>query len=173
MKKTNLFLILLFPVLIIVARLSPHLPNFIPVVAVALSVGVYVGKKWAIILPIAALLISDFFVGFYELPVMLAVYGSFVLIGIFSWWLRKNKTVLNVFSIVLLSSISFFIITNLAVWFFSAWYTKDLSGLIYCFQMAIPFFRYSLAGNLFYATILFGSFELAKMLIKEKQLKTI
>lgn len=173
MKKTNLLLILFLPILIIITRLLPHLPNFTPVTAVAILAGVYIGKKWAVILPVLALLISDLFLGFYELPIMLAVYSSFAIIGIFSWWLRKNKTITNTISITLLSSVFFFLITNLAVWFFSAWYTKDLFGLLYCFEMAIPFFKYSLAGNLFYVTILFGSFEFTKNIIKQKQFNTV
>lgn len=167
MNRKNICLILCPIVLIIVARLLPHLPNFVPVTAVALMAGVYLGKRWALILPLTGLLISDFFVGFYEWRLMLSVYGSFAIIGLFSWWLRKHKNVPNVLTASLSASLFFFFITNFAVWAFSAWYTKDLAGLLYCFQLAIPFFRYTLAGDLFYVVVLFGSLELVKMFVKE------
>lgn len=169
MNKKSLLLLLFFPLFIIITRLMPHLPNFVPVTAIALVVGVYIGKKWAIILPLLGLLISDIIIGLYELPLMITIYASFALIGIFSWWLRKNKNAVNVISASLLCSVFFFIITNLAVWAFSNWYTKDLFGLLYCFELAIPFFRYTLLGDLFYVTVLFGSFELVRLIIKQKQ----
>jgi hypothetical protein len=36
------------------------------------------------------------------------------------------------------------------------------SGLLLCYEMAIPFFGYSLAGDAFYATALFGMLALAE-----------
>lgn len=150
----------------------PHLPNFTPVIAVALMAGIYLGKKWAIILPLAGLLISDFFVGFYGSPLMLTVYGSFAVIGIFSWWLRKNKNLFNVFMASLSASLFFFITTNLAVWVFSPWYSKDLSGLVNCFGLAIPFFRHAVAGNLFYVMGLFCILESIDIL-RQRQLATV
>ena len=153
-----------------VARLIPHLPNFAPITALALMAGVYFGKKWALILPLAGLLVSDFFVGFYGLSLMLVVYGSFAVIGFFSWWLRKNKTTANVFAVTLLASVFFFLTTNLAVWAFSPWYSKNLAGLLYCFELAIPFFRNALIGNLAYVGVLFGGMELTNVLIRRRQL---
>ncbi len=168
--KKNWILLLAFPILIIATRLLPHLPNVAPVTAVALAAGVYLGKKWALILPLIALFISDIFVGFYEWPLMLAVYGSFAVIGTLSWWLKKNKNVVNVAAASLYASVFFFLTTNLAVWAFSPWYSQDLAGLIYCFQLALPFFRYTLLGDLFYVSVIFGAFELVRLMIKQRRL---
>ena len=170
MLNKKFFLLFLLVVFVVALRLVPHLPNFTPVIAVALMAGIYLGKKWAIILPLAGLLISDFFVGLYELPLMLIVYGSFAIIGLFSWWLRKNKNLFNVFVASLLASLFFFITTNLAVWAFTPWYSKDLAGLVYCFQLAVPFFRHAVAGDLFYVVALFCVLELIDVSIKQKQL---
>lgn len=169
-KNKKVFLIFFSVVFVVVARLIPHLPNFAPITALVLMAGVYFGKKWAFILPLAGLLVSDFFVGFYGLPLMLVVYGSFAVIGFFSWWLRKNKTAINVLAVTLLASVFFFLTTNLAVWTFSTWYPKNLAGLLYCFELAIPFFRNALIGNLAYVGALFGGIELASMLIRRRQL---
>jgi len=175
------YLLLLFcPLLIIATRLIPHLPNVVPVTAIALTAGVYLGKKWALVLPLLGLIISDLVIGFYNWQLMMAVYGSFVLIGLISWWLRKNKTTINVITASLLSSTLFFIITNLAVWTFSSWYPKTLTGLLYCFELALPFFRYTLAGDLLYVTLLFASFEflhnpnlIKKLTFRPKQIMPI
>lgn len=169
-KNKKIFLIFFSVVFVVIARLIPHLPNFAPITALALMAGVYFGKKWALILPLAGLLVSDFFVGFYGLPLMLVVYGSFAVIGLFSWWLRKRKNIVNVLITTLSASLFFFLTTNLAVWAFSPWYSKDLAGLLYCFELAVPFFRNTLVGNLSYVMVLFGLLELASVSIRRKQL---
>jgi hypothetical protein len=38
-----------------------------------------------------------------------------------------------------------------------------MAGLIACYVAAIPFFHYTLLGDLFFVGALFGLFELAKM----------
>lgn len=169
MKKNKILLILCLLGLAVATRLIHHLPNFTSVTAIALIAGMYLGKKWAVLLPILGLLISDIFLGFYEWPLMLVVYGSFALIGIFSWWLKKQPGFVNLAATSLWSSIFFFFTTNLAVWIFSSWYPKTLAGLINCFTLALPFFRNALLGDLFYASILFGSIVLVKILVNKYQ----
>ncbi|MBT4121398.1 hypothetical protein HOE31_00385, partial [bacterium] len=60
-------------------------------------------------------------------------------------------------------SILFFLATNFAVWFFSPWYSHDLNGLLMTFTLAIPFFKNSLMGNVFFTSVLFGGFEIVKI----------
>lgn len=137
------------------------IPNFAPVAAIALFGGVYLKKRWALILPLAALVISDYFIGYYSWPVMASVYGSFALIGIIGLLVRKNKTVLTVFGGALGGSILFYIVTNFAVWAATPMYAKTLAGLGQCYVMAIPFFRSTLFGDIFFTGVLFGSYEIA------------
>jgi hypothetical protein len=40
-------------------------------------------------------------------------------------------------------------------------YEHTWAGLIQCYAMAIPFFRYTLCGDLFFAVTLFGSYAVA------------
>src|ERR1035437_671167 len=56
----------------------------------------------------------------------------------------------------LLASISFFLVSNFAVW--AAWqmYPKTLAGLGMCYVAALPFFRNSLAAELGFSLILCG-----------------
>ena len=58
------------------SRLLPHPLNFAPITALALFGAVYLDKKHAFIVPVAAVLISDYFLGFY--PGMVWVYASFI-----------------------------------------------------------------------------------------------
>jgi hypothetical protein len=59
----------------------------------------------------------------------------------------------------------FFAITNFGMWLFSGFYPRTVEGLETCFVAAIPFFQNTLAGDLFYATLLFGGFRIAELLV--------
>ncbi len=162
------FFILMFVSLGAVMRLVPHLPNFAPIAAIALFGGVYLGRKWAIILPLSALLISDLFIGIYTWQIMLSVYLSFALIGLIGIWVKKRKNFPVVLGATLSGSVLFFIVTNFAVWAFSTMYPLTLQGLSACYIAAIPFFRHTLLGDLFYVGLFFGSYELATLMLKKR-----
>lgn len=167
--KIELFIIALFFILMaVISRFLPHFPNFTPIAAIALFGGVYFSKKIALILPIAAMLVSDIFIGFYEPLIMLSVYGSFVLSVLLGFWLKKHKNWFTVLGSALACSLVFFVITNFAVWAFSPWYAKTLSGLSQCYLMAIPFFRNTLLGDLFYVSVFFGAYEIVEVWIKQR-----
>lgn len=152
----------------VLARLLPHPPNFAPIAALALFGGVYLDRRYAIILPLAAMFLADIFIGFDFLPITAAIYGSFILAGFIGIWLREHKNFVNVSAASLTASILFFIITNFAVWAFSPLYAKDFFGLVQSYTMAIPFFRNTLLGDLFYTGVFFGGFELVKSLASGK-----
>jgi hypothetical protein len=52
------------------------------------------------------------------------------------------------------------VITNFAVWAFGGLYPHSLTGLTECYFLAIPFFRNTLLGDLFYSGAFFGGYEL-------------
>jgi len=163
------FSIALFLILIGVSlRLLPHPPNFAPIAAIALFGGVYFSRKIAFILPITAMIISDMFIGYYEFSLMAFVYGSFLLTVILGFYLKKNKQWYTIGGSAILSAILFFLITNFAVWAFTPWYAKTISGLIQCYLMALPFFKNTLLGNLFYVTVFFGAYEIVEVWIRKK-----
>lgn len=155
MKK----IIYLVLVIIIAAftRLLPHPPNFSPIAAMALFGGVYFNKKYALIIPLVVLFISDLFLGFHStIPF---VYGSFLITGAIGLWLKNHQDYKLILAATLLSSVLFFIITNFGVWLVGNLYQKNITGLIQSYIMAIPFFRYTLVGDLFYTSIFFGSYK--------------
>ena len=156
---------LFFIIAAVILRLVPHLPNFAPIAAMALFGGTYLNKKFALIVPIAAMLVSDYFIGFYNHWVMISVYGSFIIIGLLGWWLKKNKSVANVIGVSLFGSIIFFLVTNFAVWVIPhSMYPHTWQGLISCYIMGLPFFRNTLMGDLFYVAIMFGLYEIVLLL---------
>ena len=97
MNKSN-FKNFISPLLVILVavlmRVLPHMPNFTPIAAMALFGGVYLSKKYAFFIPLAAMFVSDIFLGFH--PAMPYVYGSFILTGIIGLWLKNHRSAKNV-----------------------------------------------------------------------------
>lgn len=156
---------ILITVLILAAaalRISGILPyNLTPVAAIALFGGaMFTNRVMAFALPIGIMLLSDFIIGMHSF--MWAVYGSLALIVLIGHFIRSKPTMISALGGALAGSVLFFLITNAAVWFGSIHYTQDLSGLISSYIAGIPFFRGTLIGDLFFTTILFGSFKLAE-----------
>ncbi len=153
---------LISPLLIIVIavclRLLPHLPNVAPIGAMALFGGAYLNKKYALIIPLVAMFISDIFLGFHA--TMPFVYGSFLIIGLVGMWLKKRKSIQTIIGASLFSSFLFFVVTNFGVWIVGDLYPKTLSGFVKCYIYALPFFRNTIIGDLFYVGLFFASYEL-------------
>lgn len=144
------------------SRLIPHPANFTPIAAVAIFGGTYLGKKQAIIIPLLAMIVSDLFIGFDSGLMRLTVYGCFLISVFIGFWLKKHRTFGNIALGSLASSLMFFFITNFAVWAFSGMYTHTFFGLTQCYFLAIPFFRNTLLGDLFYTGVFFGGYELVR-----------
>src|SRR5438128_8384087 len=105
------------------SRLIPHPPNFSPIGAMALFGGAcFAQKRWAFILPIAALLLSDLALGLYRL--MPVVYGSFALIVCLGFCLRRHRKAVPIAGAALTSSVLFFVLTNFGVWALGSLYPK-------------------------------------------------
>lgn len=158
-KKIYTFLPYFLILLAIAIRFMPHLPNATPITAIALFGGVYLNRRLSIILPLTAMFLSDLLIGFYTLPIMLSVYGSFAIIGLSGWWLAKHKSFFNTMGTTVAGSTLFFLVTNWAVWQFGAWYPHTSSGLWASYIAGLPFWRNMLVGDLFYVGILFGVYE--------------
>jgi hypothetical protein len=147
-----------------VLRLVPHPPNFTPIGAMALFSGAYLGRKpLAFAAPLGALLLSDLVLGFYHGQA--TVYFSVALIVMLGMIALRSVSPLRVGAAAIASSILFFVITNFGMWLFSGIYSRTLAGLEACYVAAIPFFQNTVAGDLFYATLLFGGFKLAETLV--------
>ena len=172
-NRQNFFLMLILSAIIIIARLMPHAPNFSPVVAIILFSVVYTKHNKYILLPFIALLISDFFLGVYQLGIMLTVYGSLTIILLIGIYLKNHKTIVNTITASLGSGLIFFLTTNFAVWYFGDWYAANFSGLMLSYAMAIPFFKQTIISNVLYVGLFFGTYESIQLLHKKKQLQLV
>ena len=140
-------------------RLVPHPANFSPIDAMALFSGAHLGRRWlALAAPLGALLLSDLLLGFY--PGMLFQYAAVVLIVLLGSFALARIGVLRVAGAALASSALFFAVSNFGVWLVGGMYPHTLVGLAGCYVAAIPFFQNTVAGDLFYAGVLFGGFAL-------------
>lgn len=163
----------LFPVLVVLAavlmRFLPHPANVAPIAAMALFGGAYLNKKYAIFLPLVVMFASDLFLGFHK--TMPFVYGSFLIASIIGISLKNKVKIKPVLGASLLSSVIFYVVTNFGVWLTSGMYEMTFLGLIKCYVMAIPFFRNTLAGDLFYTVMMFGGYEVILRLNKKAEVK--
>ena len=149
-----------------VLRLVPHPPNFTPIGAMALFSGAYLRRRaLAFAAPLGALVLSDLVLGFYHGQA--TVYFSVALIVMIGMVALTRRSVLRVGAAAIASSVLFFLITNLGMWLFSGFYPRSWTGLEACYVAAIPFFQNTIAGDLFYATLLFGGFQVAELLIPQ------
>src|SRR5207302_2519287 len=95
-------------------RVIPHPPTFAPIGGLALFGGAALPGVWAFAVPLAALVLSDAVLGFYQGWIW--VYGSFALIVLIGTTLRRRRTALKVAGAALASSVVFFAVTNLGEW---------------------------------------------------------
>jgi hypothetical protein len=144
----------------IVGRLIPHLPNATPITAVSVAASRSLGYRWAVIIPLSAMIVSDLVIGLYDWRVLLSVYISIGLIGLLSASMATKSMSSHFFSVIG-SSLLFFIVTNFTVWLTSPWYEKSLSGLLYAYQLGLPFYRSMLIGDLLFTPIVLCAVHLA------------
>lgn len=151
--KKNLILTL-FVVFAILLRFIPHPPNFAPITALALFSGAYFSNKiLGGLLPILAMVLSDIYLGFS--PISTWVYLSVLLVSIYGSLYKAVK-----FNSIVISSLIFFLVSNFGVWLLG--YPNTVDGFILCYTLAIPFFGYSLLGDLFFSLVLKHSFNFVK-----------
>ena len=140
-------------------------PNFKPIAAIALFLGFYChDRRTAVLTVVAVMLISDWFFGFYSPILMLSVYSSIALACVLGYvmkgWLQQSESTVvragAVTGAVLVSSVIFYLVTNIAVALVSPWYPNSIAGIAESLAAGIPFFKYTLAGNLMFSLGIFS-----------------
>jgi hypothetical protein len=150
MNKTQNLLIV-FILIAICFRLIPHPPNFTPITSLALFSGLMFQKRWlSIIVPLSAMILSDMILGIGMISMW--VYAAFMLVTISGWFLNKMNA-----KSILVSSMVFFIVSNFGVWILE--YPHTIGGLFMCYTMAIPFFGYSIIGDLVWGFLIKESYN--------------
>lgn len=169
-NKTATFLVVITMIFIAAfSRLIPHWANFTAVGAMAIFGGAYLNKKYLVVLvPLLAMWLSDLvlnnivyasesFTWFHSfqlytiLPLAVVALAS-------AFWLKKISAK-NVLLAAVLSTIFFFLVSNFGAWISSPnLYPQTAAGLYSAYVAALPFALNSLAGNVFYSSVLFGAY---------------
>ena len=148
------------------ARLIPHPANVTPIMAMALFSGAALGRRAvAVLMPLAAMLISDLALGVHVQ--MISVYGSIALVTAIGFLLAEKRSAVRVVVASIASSTLFFMITNFTVWISGALYEKSGAGLITCYTLALPFYRNGVLGDLAFSGALFGAWALFALKLPE------
>src|SRR5438067_2028891 len=128
-----------FVILAAAVRFMPHPWHFTPVAASLLFFGAYRSRKqlWFPIVLLAAsdVILSKFVYRYplsWDLLVTWAWYAAVVLLGA---GLHGRLKPLWIVSAALASSVSFFLLSNFAVWASWSMYPKTFSGLMTCYAM--------------------------------------
>ena len=141
-------------------RFLPMPFSFAPVTAALLYFGARRPRKemWV---PVAALAAAGVYLsrvtyGYSvsaDLWVTWAWYAAIVLLG---GLLAKNASALRIGAATLTASVSFFLLSNFAVWAVWSMYPKTAGGLAMCYVAGLPFFRNAVVSDLFFAGAFFG-----------------
>jgi len=161
----------LFIILAVAVRLLPHPWHLTPLGAALLFFGAKRPvREW--IAPLALLASADVYLT--TVHYQMHVTGDHFLTWIWyaaamgiGYLLVRTPNAVRVVGASLASAISFFMVSNFAVWVFGDMYAKNLAGLVQCYTMAIPFFRGTFASDLIYTPVLF-SVPYALKLIERK-----
>ncbi len=158
-------------------------PNFKPIAALCLFAGFMFSRYfYAIAACFCILMISDWQLGGYQWQLAVTVYSSMA-IACGLGWLIKTRIVaecgvglskLHLGGFVLASltmSTVFFVLTNLAVWQFSQWYGPGIEGLVACFVAALPFYRWTLAGDLTFTLVILGCYQAVSVLVQARKME--
>ena len=140
----------------------PHAWHFSPVAASLLFFGARGSRRqmWVpLVLFAAADVVLTKFIYSYSFSwdqlVTWAWYAAILWLGT---GLREKAGPLRVVGAALASSISFFLISNFAVW--AAWsqmYPRTFNGLMMSYAAGLPFFRGTVESDLFFSVAMFGT----------------
>lgn len=135
------------------ARLAPHPWNFAPVGGMSLFAGARLRGWQAYLLPIALMAVTDPLRGGFSIATPF-VYLSFLINVWIGRRLRNSESPWLIGGAAVISSVQFFLISNLGAWI--GYYAHTWAGLASCYTMAIPFYARTLGSDLLTCGILFG-----------------
>jgi len=161
MKRNWIFAGLGLVTLAVIGRIMPHAANLTPLYAVALFACAVFPKRWAIAIPVVAMVASDLIIGLHA-SIAFTWSGMFVF-ALLGFAMRERKTTGRIIISAVAGSAIFFVWTNLGVWFVSGIYPQTSAGLAQCYMAALPFFRNSLLGNLAFSGAIFAAYEFLRV----------
>jgi hypothetical protein len=162
-----MFTAIVLTLLVVICRLcSAHFQmwHFVPMGAVALYAGARLPRRWAWIVPVAGMILSDIFLDYDKYRPIFALsrwldYAAFAattLIGPLANRPKFGRWLLPVLSVI--ASLSFFLISNFGVWAEGVMYPMTFAGLAQCYVAGLLFvgFHRQILADLIGTALLFG-----------------
>jgi len=145
----------------LVFRFVPHPMAFTPVGAALLFFGARRSRRelW---IPVALLAASDVALTtmFYRYPLSWDHFVTWAFYAAMLWLgttLKQNAGAFRILGSAVAGSVTFFVVSNFAVW--AAWdmYPRSAAGLMTCYEAGIPFFRHAVVGDMLFTAAMFGA----------------
>ncbi|RYZ58691.1 MAG: hypothetical protein EOO14_09390 [Chitinophagaceae bacterium] len=176
--KLNKSVLIAFGLLILASslyRVWPDRPfGFAPQWAMAVFAGAVIkDKKWAFLLPLLSMLVSDTIYQIMYANGASQIWGfyggqwlNYLLFGamvVFGFAIAKRRTIVNVLAASLAAPSAFFLLSNFTVWISGGGLHRPMTGagLLQCYADGLPFYQTSLLATPLFATVLFGAYYLA------------
>ncbi len=156
--KTFIFT-LIFTTLAILTRTTFHIaPNVEFLTAIGLSSGYFIDKKSMRFLPlISSIVITDFILK--NSIIFIFTWSAFLITPLLGQYLKNNSSnfikIITLEGSAIISTLIFFLWTNLGVVITTNMYPKNLVGLIQSYINALPFLANQIIGNIFIVPIVF------------------
>ncbi len=178
-------LALLILVLAALSRLLPHIFHNLAFNFTAVGAGLlFFGSRrprWQTVLAVAVMALMDVYLttkvyGYaFHVEGYLLTWAWYAAVCLAGSALLRKVTVLRVAGGVLASATSFYLLSNLAMWWNSAsfgaasMYPRTASGLAACYVAGLPFYGNDLLSTGLFATVFFGLPVLAKRLAESRR----
>jgi hypothetical protein len=144
------------------------LNNFSPLAAMALCGAIYLPRRAAVALPLAALFVSDLVLNaHYGAPLLhvelLSRYVVLAGVAGLGWMLRAKPGFVKVQLASVAGSMAFYLVTNTGSWMVDAAYAKTFAGWVQALTVGEPglaptwtFFRNTLASDTLFTAVFLG-----------------
>ena len=188
LNRSNLLVLFILILACALYRVWDSRPmGFAPQIAMALFAGSVIrDKRFAFLLPVLSLLISDALYQFLYVQGLTTIKGfysgqwqNYLLIAsitIIGFFINKDK-VGQIFIGSLAGAVYYFLVSNFMVWMGGGLdinnqpYPRSFDGLMLCFTEALPFFKWSLLSTLIFNGIFFGCYYLLGKSVLKKELQ--
>jgi hypothetical protein len=145
------------------------LHNFAPLSAIAFCGAMYLPRRFAFVLPMGILLLSDlalnvlhYHVPFWTWQIVPHYLALALIIGL-GWVVRSHPTFLRVIGGAIAGSIIFYLITNTGSWIAEPAYAKTFQGWLQALTTGLPglpptssFFRHTLLSDVFFTSLFYA-----------------
>ena len=179
MKRNNISILLAIFLVLLAAgtriiNAQLHAPNFVPIAAISLFSGAIIkDKRLAFLVPLLGQFLGDVYFqlfthipGFYDLSGQLFNYGALIGATALGTGLNQPKAVTTLAYLFGASSL-FFLISNFG-YFVGGWNGYSVAGLIKTYVDGVPFFKYTLSGDMVGGVMLFGGYFMVQQALMKK-----